>query len=138
MTVYLDTSVVVSLFVRDVHSERARDFLATGQDMVVSRWTMTEYTSALSRECRAARISRLEQQAAELAFDIWIGLLGPPLSIEQDDFTQARRICREDGTVRAPDALHLCVADRLGLVIASFDKVQIETARRRGIQVVDL
>lgn len=138
MTVYLDASVAVSLFVSDAHSDRARAWLARAEATVVSRWTIAEFSSALSRLRKMAVIDGSEHQAAELAFDTWITLLGPPVAITEDDLIEARYLCRENGSIRTPDALHIGVVRRMGLELATFDREQAETAKRYGVVVVDL
>lgn len=138
MTVYLDASVAVSLFVSDAHSDRARAWLARADATVVSRWTIAEFSSALSRLRKMAVIDGSEHQAAELAFDTWITLLGPPVAITEDDLIEARYLCRENASIRTPDALHLGVVRRMGLELATFDREQAETAKRYGVVVVDL
>ncbi|MDZ4365346.1 type II toxin-antitoxin system VapC family toxin [Brevundimonas sp.] len=138
MTVYLDASVCVSLFVSDVHTTRVRAWFLTAPEVVVSRWTMAEYSSALARLRRAAIITGAEHQAAELAFDQWMTILGPPISLTDMDMILARDLCREDGSIRTPDALHICVASRLDLRLASLDKDQLQVASRHGLSVIDL
>ncbi|NBB65279.1 PIN domain-containing protein [Pseudomonas sp. ODNR1LW] len=138
MTVYLDASVAVSLFVSDAHSDRARAWLARAEATVVSRWTIAEFSSALSRLRKMAVIDGSEHQAAELAFDTWITLLGPPVAITEDDLIEARYLCRENASIRTPDALHIGVVRRMGLELATFDREQAETAKRYGVVVVDL
>lgn len=138
MTVYLDASAAVSLFVSDAHSDRARAWLARGDVIVVSRWTIAEFSSALSRLRRTGVINSAQHAAAELAFDTWITLLGPPVAITDEDLIETRYLCREDSGIRTPDALHLCVVRRMGLMLATFDQVQAQTARRYGLGVVDL
>ena len=138
MTVYLDASAAVSLFVRDAHSDRARSWLARGDTTVLSRWTMAEFSSALSRLRRMAVIDAAEHQAAELAFDTWITLLGPPVALTEEDLIEARYLCREDSSIRTPDALHLSIVRRMGLELATFDRTQADTAKRYGVTVIDL
>lgn len=85
-----------------------------------------------------AVIDGSEHQAAELAFDTWITLLGPPVAITEDDLIEARYLCRENASIRTPDALHIGVVRRMGLELATFDREQAETAKRYGVVVVDL
>ncbi len=138
MTVYLDASVAVSLFVSDAHSDRARAWLARGEKAVISRWTIAEFSSAVSRLRRVAVIDGAEHHAVELAFDTWVALLGPPVAVTEDDLIEARYLCREDASIRTPDALHLGVVRRMGLKLATFDRAQAETAKRYGVLVIDL
>jgi uncharacterized protein len=136
LTVYLDASVVVSLFVNDVHTDRAQAWLARGDTPVLSRWTIAEFSSALARLRRLGVLDYEQQRGAEEAFDAWMVLLGPPVAITDQDFIEARYLCRGDGAIRTPDALHLCVVQRLGISFLTFDAAQADVARRQGVDVV--
>lgn len=132
--IYLDTSVVVSAFFPDVHSTRVLVWLggltaAPG----LSAWTVTEFSSAAASQERRRQITADQRRVAEQGFDAWL------LAIEQSpvlrvDFELARRMVRRDqAKVRAPDALHLAIASRLGARIATLDPGMAEAARNAGL-----
>lgn len=137
MRVYVDTSVIVSLFIKDDHAVTTRAWAATGPSVAVSDWTLTEFTSALSHHVRAKALADRERNVAERAFDRWItgGLV---LEIERERFQDARRLMRIHGRLRAPDALHLAVTRHAGLALATVDKDMREAAIAEGLDVLDL
>ena len=52
MTCYLDTSLLVPLFIREPGTARAQAFLTANasQVLVISPWTVTEFSSALQQQ----------------------------------------------------------------------------------------
>ena len=136
MTLYLDTSVCVSLFADDIHAPRVKAWYRTDPLVVVSRWTMAEFSSALGRLRNAAIIDGRQHGEAELRFDQWTAFLGPPISLTDRDMIYVRDLCRDNRTVRTPDAVHIVLARRLGLPLVSLDNSQCEAARREGLEVV--
>lgn len=137
MTVYLDTSVVVPLFVDDDHSVRARAWAKPGRDVALSAWTLTEFSSALSMLVRMNRYTENERLDVERAFDGWTRR-GRLLDFEADRFVDARRLLHKHRRLRAPDALHLAIVQWNGLQLATLDGVMREAAIAEGLDVVDL
>lgn len=137
MRIYVDTSVVVSFFINDIHATKIREWAATGPDIALSDWTSTEFTSALSHHVRAKTLSDRERNTAERAFDRWI-MGGTILDIERARFQDARNLMGSHGRLRAPDALHLAIVKHAGLALATVDKDMKNAAIAEGMKVVDL
>lgn len=59
MAGYLDTSLLVPLFIREPGTARAQTFLTANasQVLVISPWTITEFSSALALKQRVGTIS---------------------------------------------------------------------------------
>jgi predicted nucleic acid-binding protein len=89
---YLDASVLVSLFVDDVHSPRALAFEAQDPDVVTSAWAIAEFSSALSFQMRLGRLTRPERDKAEGDLDSWLARQPDPVVIVQADFFRSRDI----------------------------------------------
>lgn len=138
MTVYLDTSVCVSLFVDDVHSTRVKAWFRTDPEVALSRWTMAEFSSALARLRRQAIINGEQHEGAEMAFDQWVNFLGPPLGLTDNALIYVRDLCRENGSIRTPDAVHIVLASHARLPLATLDNLQSDVAKRYGVDVIDL
>jgi predicted nucleic acid-binding protein len=119
---YLDASIVVSLFVNDVHGERVAGWLESQSSHWVSHWTVAEFSSAMSHYVRTARVSPGERDRAEAAFDRWLMRANPILPVLDDHFTEARGLMRLDSSLRAPDALHLGIAKTHRMVLATLDR----------------
>jgi len=71
MACYLDTSLLVPLFIREPGTARAQAFLSANasQVLVISPWTITEFSSALALKQRVGTISGQERQAALTMFE---------------------------------------------------------------------
>jgi predicted nucleic acid-binding protein len=135
---YLDSSVVVSLFVRDVHAERVKRWLAADPPVWISQWTVAEFTSAMSHYVRSRRLTEGERDRAESEFDRWLARREAPLPVANEHYAEARALMRADVSLRAPDALHLAVAREHRMVMATLDGVLAAAAKRAGVTVADL
>lgn len=83
------------------------------------------------------RFTENERLAFEDAFDAWVRK-GRMLDFEPDLFAEARRLLHKHRRLRAPDALHLAIAQSHGLKLATLDDVLKEAAIADGLEVVDL
>jgi predicted nucleic acid-binding protein len=139
LAVYLDTSVVMSMFVVDAHSRDARSWLARNtQPLTFSDWTAAEFSSAAAVAARAARSPGL-RISAERAFNTWIAQRGGALAVMSADVKQARSLMNSTSEpLRASDALHLAVVQRSGDTLAAFDVGMARAAVDLGIPVEDL
>lgn len=136
MSVYLDTSVIVSLFAADEHSARAEAWLMQGHELVVSQWVAAEFSSALSLQKRRGRLTAEDVQIAEQSFD---RLLESEFRVEpvvSADIVRARNLVVQHEGLRAPDALHLAIVERIGEVLATFDQVLERAAIAAGIETL--
>jgi len=140
LNVYLDTSVVVSMFTTDVHTLRAATFLAQANDRIaLSDWVATEFSSALAIGTRVGRLTSSEREAAELAFQSWRDREPFASAVEPDDIRVARNLIRTTARpLRAGDALHIAIAQRLGCSLCTFDGGMRDAAVDLGLQVEDL
>ena len=134
MTVYLDASALVSLFVQDEFSERARGFVRAGSDAaILSDWTIAEAVSAISRGVRTRVLSRDGAKSALEGIDGWAASAVERIEVAPADIRSAERILRRlDTTLRTPDALHIVIAQRLALPLLTFDVAMARDARRLG------
>jgi predicted nucleic acid-binding protein len=137
LSVYLDASVVVSLFIRDEMTERARSALRTHLGLVtVSDWTLAETVSAIARAVRTRVLDREAAQHALAGIDLWVVRAADRVEVLSTDIREAELIIRSlETTLKAPDALHIVVARRMGLPLLSFDAAMAREAAALGIEV---
>lgn len=137
MTIYLDTSVVASLFTTDAHSARASAWLpAVSSRLTLSEWTLAEFSSALAIMERARRLPANERARAEAAFDSWVSRQRAPHPVGPGDAIASRRfILGMTRPLRAGDALHLVLVQRLALSLATFDDRMAAAALDLGLAV---
>lgn len=137
MIAYPDTSVLVAALTTDKQTERALLWLRGDPALLTSTWTLAEFSSALALQRRQGRIDSKGTAAAEDMLDFMVRAV-PPKPVLPDDVIEARRIVRELGFLRAPDALHLVICRRLGTAMASLDQKLNEGAVAVGVAVVEL
>jgi len=137
LSIYIDTSVVVSFFIQDDHADAARRWARTDPSVAISDWTATEFSSALSHHVRLGALSDRERKAAELAFDRW-AMRGVVLEVARERFQDARILMQGHRRLRAPDALHLAIARHEGLPLATLDHDLRDAAVAEGLKVIDL
>jgi hypothetical protein len=133
----MDASVLVSLFLNDTLSQRADDFVRRTQpEPIVSDFAATEFSSVVSRRVRTGENSASEAQLAFQAFDQWLETTAVRVECDTADLRQAERFLRRlDLTLRAPDAIHIAIAQRLNLELATFDERMAECASRLGVRL---
>ncbi len=137
MALYLDTSVLVSAFVQDDHSEWAAALLIRRHDVVISRWAEAEFTSAMGLRVRSGAMKTEKRDQIEAEFDGWrVGR--EECRLDDLDFVRCRTLLRDEVRLRTPDALHLAVVLRHGFELATLDKELAAAARLTGVEVVSL
>ena len=139
MTVYLDASVVVSLFVADANTLRAWRLVELHPVAVISLWTIAEFSSALGVQDRMGRLKTKERALAEAKLDQWLGAGIEQIAPTAEDYLTVRRILRASQlNLRTPDALHLALCGRLRADLASFDKRMVQAAGELGIPAIEI
>ena len=138
MSLYLDASLLVALFVTDPLNTRAEAFLEGHLAVVVvSDFGAAEFSSAIARRVRARELTDSEARLAFDRFDLWRVRAASREDIIGSDIEAADRILRRlDLPLRAPDAIHLAAAQRLAATIATFDRQMADSGRVLGIPVV--
>jgi predicted nucleic acid-binding protein len=138
VSVYLDTSVLASLFIEtDVFASRAATFFSQADDvLVVSDFAAAEFASVLSRLTRLKQIQKSRTRAIFDAFDIWRARFADEADAVSSDILAAATIIRRlDLNLRAPDAINLAIALRIAASVATFDHRMAQNARALGITV---
>ncbi len=135
MSVYLDTSVMVSLFTKDDFSSRADAALrARPVVQLVSDFGAAEFASAVARRFRMRDMTEKETALAFADFDHWRANVATHVVLESADIVAAEAIVRRlDLMLRAPDAIHLAITRRIGAELATFDEKMAVSARALGL-----
>lgn len=122
---YLDTSLLVAALVHEAGTATALGFLQAHakQSWLISPWVATELASALALQVRRSAITREESQEAWQRFVVLRDHRLHTLPLAAEDFEVAARLALAQATpLRAGDALHLALCQRLRLHLASFDR----------------
>ena len=139
MSVYLDASILVSLFTVDTLTARADAALRERSPLlVVSDFATAEFASAMARRVRMQIITADEARAAFSTFDAWIARTTTLISVTSADVTAAAGFLRRlDLTLRTQDALHIAIAQRVGAALFTFDQQMASAARALGTNALD-
>jgi uncharacterized protein len=140
VTVYLDASFVVSLFVADVHTERADRWIADlKEEAIVSELCALEFAASVSRGVRMGRMTVHAAQEALNDFDDWRGRSTFSLPTDEACAGLAASLVRDFATkLAAPDALHLAAAMNARARLVTFDSRLIAAARMKNAAVDEL
>jgi uncharacterized protein len=136
---YLDTSLLVAALTNEAETERIQHWLGRQPEdnLAISDWVATEFTSALSIKLRTGQIDandRAEVLAkfAQLAAD---SLTVVPVSRLQ--FRTAARFADQHTLgLRAGDALHLAVCADHGATLCTLDRRLNDAGSLLGIKTI--
>lgn len=135
--VYLDSCVVLSLFLGDNGYGAAERWLLAQADqrLWVSHWVLLEFSGVVALCLRRGELTAQRCQAIHAEFECFrqerLGLLEP----RGADYLQARHWLQEfkGPPLRSGDALHLAMAKRQSLTIASADQGLVKAAEALGL-----
>jgi predicted nucleic acid-binding protein len=139
LSIYLDPSVIVSLFVSDSLSAKAHRILDYSGDteVVVSDFASAEFASAIAKKARTREISVHEAQDIFYDFDEWVESDATEVNASGMDIARTIQLLRRlDTSLRTPDAVHLAMSDRLGARLLTFDKQLAQAARRYDVPLL--
>jgi predicted nucleic acid-binding protein len=139
--VYVDTSVLVALFLNEPHSVAAADWYAREKsELVAAAWCIPEFASALGIKQRTGAIAAQQAQDAWTRFERMVAADLRLLSVTPANFHRAAELVLDAASaLRAGDALHLACAEAAGAKhMASLDDVLSRNAQRLKIKAVVL
>ena len=134
----MDTSLLVPLLIREPGTPKVQAFLSVGaaKVLLISPWTITEFSSALALKERVRSISRQERRAALTMFEKFRSLRLELVPMEAADFEAAARLCDASAApLRAGDALHLAVCRRVRGSLATMDQGLAAAGQEAGLAV---
>ena len=137
---YLDASAITAIFVEfDAHHAKIKQLIGTGEAaLLVSDFGAIEFVSALSRLTRVSGLGLDDARTILADFQSWIDTGSGSILLKSSDIVRADGYLRRfDSPLRAPDALHLAIADRTGAAFVTFDRKLVVCARVLGIPVIE-
>ena len=135
MSLYLDTSLLVSLITAERDGPRVDQWLRSrSDDLLVSDWVLTEFSAALSRKLRMEQLDLARRTAALGEFSRICAESTVVLAVERAHFRTATMFSDEYSTgVRGGDALHLAIASAHGATLCTLDRRLAEAGPPLGI-----
>jgi len=137
--IYIDTSALVPIFIRELKSEAVIGWLeSSGERLSISEWSLVEFASAAAMKVRTGQVApnlakRSTVRVREFAQKhCTVAVPG------RGEFRRAVELAG-DGSLklRAGDALHLAIAESLNAQgILCLDDAMIESAKSLGMNVV--
>jgi predicted nucleic acid-binding protein len=136
---YFDTSFLVALFVDfDAFAKSAKAIYVDADDpLAVSDFAAAEFSSVIARLVRMDLFPEDEARAIFGRFDAWLARSAQTAYVAGTDVQTAAAIIRRlDLNIRAPDAINLAIAQRIGAAVATFDRRMADNAQALGITVI--
>jgi uncharacterized protein len=135
--IYIDTPVWVVSIVEEPKSDDVRSWLqqTDPEEIAVSDWVVTEFSSALSVKMRTGQIDAEQRAAALGAFTSTVTESLYLLPIMAGHFRAAASYADNHFSgLRAGDALHLAVAGGYGASLCTLDKTLAAAGSLLGIE----
>ena len=136
MTLYLDTSLLVSALTREVETPRTQEWLVAqdGPRTMISDWVITEFSAALSVKLRTGQIDPGVRARALAEFASITMESVTVLAVEQRHFRAAARIADQHAVgIRGGDALHLALCADYGAKLCTLDRRLAIAAAHVGV-----
>ena len=138
MTLYLDASVLIPLFIAEARTDEAQTALF-GQVLIVSDLAIVETSSGVARRARMGDISQSEAATVVVSLDIWVTSSAQREILAPGDVrTALSLVWRTDLGLRAPDAMNIAIALRRSAALFTFDFKMAEAARTLGLEVIGM
>ena len=135
---YLDTSVLVPLFIPEPESDRLQRWIErqAAELLYISEWTLSEFSSALGLKVRT---KHLQPDQARNAQKLLERLAAQSLHVHvptRADYIQASAFLGEHALgLRAGDALHLAIAyNEAAEAVYSLDRLFVSAGRKLRIK----
>lgn len=137
MTVYLDTSVIISAFTNEVATDRARAFLQReAEPYLISWWVEAEAAAAIYSKVGQSLLAAPQAERLLSEIEAFAAESVNCVAVEHRHFIVASDLVRRSNGLRAGDALHLAIADAENAAIATLDIAMARAAENLGLRTV--
>lgn len=137
MSLYVDASALVPLFIEEASTQRAHELLR-GNILVISDFAIAEFSSGVARRARSGEIGEGDTASVFALLDAWVVNAAKRESLLPGDVTVATGLVRRlDLGLRTPDAINIAIAQRCDAQLLTFDERMARSARLLGMNVVN-
>jgi predicted nucleic acid-binding protein len=136
---YLDTSLLVAALTNEAETERMQHWLGQQpvDDLAVSDWVATEFSSALSIKLRIGQIRIADRVEALVTFTRLSTDSFTAIPVSRSDFRTAACLAdRHAIGLRAGDALHLAICANHGATLCTLDRRLGDAGSALGIKTI--
>ena len=136
MSLYIDTSVLVAALTNERETSRMQDWLGTQtpEDLFISNWVVTEFSSALSIKLRTRQITVTDRANSLVMFTrLCADSIGVLPVTSQNFRTAARCLDQYALGLCAGDALQLAVCADHGATLCTLDRRLAEVGPQVGL-----
>lgn len=136
MSDYIDTSVLVAAATKEKRTADAQSWMASRRagSLLISDWTITEFSAALSIKLRTRQLSQIERGDALAKFERWLDEVFSILPVQGSFFREAAQFANQSGlALRAGDALHLAIAADANARVCTLDGGLFDAAKALGL-----
>jgi uncharacterized protein len=136
---YLDTSLLVAALTNEAETERMQHWLGQQpvDDLAVSDWVATEFSSALSIKLRTGQIRIADRVEALVTFARLPTDSFTAIPVSRSDFRTAARLADQHAIgLRAGDALHLAICANHGATLCTLDRRLGDAGSALGIKTI--
>jgi uncharacterized protein len=136
---YLDTSLLVAALTNEAETERMQHWLGQQpvDDLAVSDWVATEFSSALSIKLRTGQIRIADRVEALVMFTRLATDSFTAIPVSRSDFRTAARLADQHAIgLRAGDALHLAICANHGATLCTLDRRLGDAGSALGIKTI--
>jgi uncharacterized protein len=139
---YLDTSVVIPLYIKEATSQACQTFVNQHKgNLLISHWTMLEVYSGFGLLKRTHVIQAADLATLTTTFEQQAKLYFTLQNIQVTDFITAKDQLSHNTfslNLRAADSLHIAIAMNNQLELVSSDNNMIKAAKAFGIKVTQI
>ena len=136
---YLDTSLLVAALTNEAETGRIQSWLGqqTEDDLAISDWVVTEFSSALSIKLRAGRIEPAHRAESLAVFTRLTTESFAVMPVSRLQFRTAARLANQHTLgLRAGDALHLAICADHGATLCTLDRRLDDAGSALGIKTM--